>query len=177
MSDVGRSLVLVGPRGAGKTTLARAVAGHLAYEFRDTDDLLAQAVGCDAGVFLEREGESVFRAIEGPIVAEALGSNQGGVLAVGGGAVLSENVRNLLAHPAHFVVFLSAPTAVLVDRLRSGSFRPPLTNLPLDEEVGILARDREPLYRAVSDLDLDTNSLDVPGCQAAILGIMGLGGG
>ncbi|MEC7583171.1 MAG: shikimate kinase [Planctomycetota bacterium] len=171
-----RSVVLVGPRAAGKTTLARLLAERLGYAFADTDELLAASVGCPAGEFLVSQGEPAFRAAEEPVVTEALGSNLGRVLALGGGAVLAEKVRNVLAQSTHFVVFLSAPVSILVDRQASGSFRPPLSNQSLAEEVQTLLRDRQPLYRAVSDLELDTNSLDVHGCQAAILVSMGLGG-
>lgn len=172
-----RSIVLVGPRAAGKTTLAKLLAKRLDYAFADTDDLLASSVGCPAGEYLATQGEPAFRAAEQSIVTEALSDNVGQVLALGGGAVLSEKVRDLLLRPTHFVVFVSAPVSVLVDRQRRGSFRPPLTKQPLEDEVEILFRERKPWYRAVSDLELDTNSLDAHGCQEAILAIMGISGG
>ncbi len=172
-----RSVVFVGPRAAGKTTLAQGVAAALGYTFADTDELLAAVVGCPAGEYLAAHGEPAFRAAERAVVVEALADNQGRVLALGGGAVLAAEVRDLLTRSAHFVVFLSAPVSVLVERQKHGRFRPPLTKRPLAAEVEVLLRDREPLYRAVSDVEVDTNSRDVHGCQAAILATMEFGGG
>ena len=110
-----RIIVLVGPRAAGKTTLAKLLAERLNYAFADADDLLAASVGCPAGEYLASQGEPAFRAAEQSIVTEALAANAGRVLSLGGGAVLAENVRDLLARPTHFVVFVSAPVSVLVD--------------------------------------------------------------
>ena len=73
--------------------------------------------------------------------------------------------------------FLAAPVAVLVQRQIDGSFRPPLTKQSLANEVETLFQIREPLYKAVSNLELDTNSLDAHRCQAAILVSMGVDGG
>ena len=170
-------IVFVGPRAAGKSSLAKLLAGRLGCDFHDTDALLAASVGCPAGDFLATKGEVAFRAAEQLVVRQALADPEVRVLALGGGAVLDQDVRDLLVSPGYFVVFLSAPMAVLVERQIDGSFRPPLTKQSLANEVETLFEIREPLYKAVSDLELDTNSLDVHRCQDAILVSMGVDGG
>ncbi len=169
-------IVLVGPRGAGKSTVATAVGNHLGWPHRDTDDLIAQDVGYPAGAFLASVGEASFRVVEERIVTAALADNGGRVLALGGGAVLSAKTRSQLAHGEHFVVFLFAPVPVLLDRANIGPIRPPLTDLPPDEEVARLWQERLPLYQSVSDLELDTFSANVSACVRSIMATMGHSG-
>lgn len=178
--DSRNSIVLVGPRAAGKTTLARELASHLGYRCVDADDLLAAKVAHPAGEYLATAGELAFRAVEEEVslaaLEEAPAADQGRVLALGGGAVLSGKIRVALARPAHFVVFLFAPVAVLAERQSAGAARPPLTDLPLSEEVHRVFAARKPLYESVSDLALNTFSTDVPACLQSILATMGRGG-
>ncbi len=167
------SVVLVGPRGAGKTTLARILAALLGWAHTDTDDLIAATVGTPAGEFLTAAGEPKFRSVEADLVGRALDTNRQRVLALGGGAVGTEETRNRLSHPAHFVVFLFAPVPQLAERVKSGTGRPPLTSLPPEEEVARLFRDRLPLYRSVCDFELDTFSSDAGSCARTIAANMG----
>lgn len=167
-----RQVVLVGPRGAGKSSLGEALATALAWPLVDTDAALAARVGCPAGEYLRRVGEPCFRSVEQEVVLESLAQAGPQVCALGGGAVLSAAVRTALADHALFTVFLFAPREVLVDRLRVGGDRPALTDLSLAEEVRQLWTEREALYREVADLDLDTNSSNVPACVAVITGRM-----
>jgi shikimate kinase len=152
--------------------MARRLGARLGWPTFDTDDLLAAAVGCPAAEYLVRHGEPEFRAREVEMVLAALRVPGAKVIALGGGAVLSARVRSSLAPPEHFVVFLSAPVPVLVERQRTGGARPPLTGRPLADEVEHLFRSREPLYRAVCDLEVDTNSADADGCLHQIMATM-----
>ena len=168
-----QSVVLVGPRAGGKTTLGMALAEHLAWDFVDADDLLADRVGSAAGDYLARVGEQEFREVEEEVVRAALSVNERRVLALGGGAVLSTEVRNCLSQSEHFVVFLYAPVEVLVERHDEGPTRPPLTGLPLKEEVERVFANRLPLYKSVSDMELDTFSTNVTVCLRSISDNMG----
>lgn len=170
-------VVLVGPRGAGKSTLARALADDLAWPHRDTDDLIALDVGCAAGDFLASAGAAAFRLVEERVVLRALGGMDRSVLALGGGAVLSVKIRAALTRSAHLVVFLFAPVQVLFERGNIGPHRPPLTDLPPNVEVARLWQERLPLYESVSDLALDTFSSNVTACVRSITANMGRSGG
>lgn len=167
-------VALVGPRAAGKSTLARALGPRLGWPVLDTDDLLAARVGLPAGEYLSREGESAFRREEERVCLEALAPGERRVVALGGGAVLSAAVRQCLARPGVLVAFLEAPAASLLQRQRVAPVaRPPLTALPPEEEVLAVLRARRPLYLQVSHLRVDTNSSIVDTCVALILAKMG----
>ena len=167
-------LALVGPRAAGKSTLARALAPRLGWPAFDTDDLLAARVGCPAGEYLAREGESAFRREEEAVCLEALAPGERRVVALGGGAVLSAAVRGALQRPGTLVVFVEAPVASLLRRARAAPVaRPPLTPLPPAEEVREVLRARRPFYLQVSHLRVDTNSSIVDTCVTLILDKMG----
>ena len=89
-------VVLVGPMGVGKSTVGQLLAGRMGVGYRDTDDdIVAEQGRTVAGIFVD-EGEPVFRAIEKAAVRRALAEHDG-VLALGGGSVLDEDTRALLA--------------------------------------------------------------------------------
>ncbi|WP_417511919.1 shikimate kinase [Microbacterium sp.] len=123
------TLVLVGPMGAGKTSVGRRVAKHLGVDFIDTDKRIASEHGAIAELFIER-GEEQFRELERRAVAAALLEN--GVISLGGGAVVSAQTRELLRQ--HPVVFLDVTADAVAHRVR-GSARP------------LLAGDDDPLVR------------------------------
>ena len=170
-------VVLVGPRGAGKSTLAPALATELGWSTADTDDLIALQTGRPVAEFLLEAGEAEFRKVEEGVVLAALASNERRVLALGGGAVLAAKTRARLARPGHFVVFLAAPIEVLVERANIGPARPPLTDLPAAEEVAWLLERRRPHYLAVADLEVDTFCSNVTACVRSIMANMGHSGG
>ena len=110
------------------------------------------------------------RTIEEEESLAALQPGEPRILALGGGAVLSEAVRRALAAPDVFVVFLEAPASCLVERLRSSARRrPSLLGLPLEKEVSELLRQRRALYEKVADFRLETFSANVDACCASIL--------
>ena len=119
-------VALVGPRAAGKTTLGGALAGELGWEFLDTDDLLAAHVGQPADDYLRLSGEQVFRRAEEEVARAAMARPGTQVLALGGGAVLSRQLRNALEGEHLLVVFVRAPVPTLVKRQMAVP-RPPLT--------------------------------------------------
>jgi shikimate kinase len=149
------SVVLVGFMGAGKSAVGRELAEALGVPFVDTDDLVVAKAGPIAAIFADR-GEAGFRALEAGVVTAALAAafEEARVLALGGGAVLSEAVRRTLSTLPH-VVWLKAPPEELWARIaREGLGSRPLA---ADERTfrALLAA-REPLYREVATEVVET---------------------
>jgi shikimate kinase len=139
-------LVLVGPPGAGKTTVGSLVATQLGVAFRDTDaDIEATAGKSISDLFVD-DGEEHFRALERAAVATALAEHDG-VLALGGGAVLAAETRGLLA--GHEVVLLDVGLSAAASRVGLSRDRPVLALNPRAQLRGLLEA-RRPLYREVA---------------------------
>jgi shikimate kinase len=145
--------VLVGPPGAGKTTVGRLIADALGVEFRDTDaDVEAVAGKTISEIFFD-EGEEHFRALERAAVATALAEHEG-VLSLGGGAVLAAETRELLR--GHHVVFLSVGLADAAKRVGLSRDRPVLALNPR-ATLHTLLEQRLPLYREVAVVEIATD--------------------
>jgi shikimate kinase len=163
-------VALVGPRAVGKSTLGAALAARLGWTFLDTDGELARRVGQPAGEFLATRGEAEFRRCEAEVVLAVLAAPGQAVVALGGGAVLDSAVRTALRGPGVYTVWLDAGTAVLVDRIQTApGTRPPLTEMPLAQEVEALRGRRAPHYREVSQDRLETFPANVDACVVALL--------
>lgn len=144
-----RCIALVGMRGAGKSTLGRALAAALDLRFADTDEMFADAHG-PIGAFVTNHGWDAFRDREAELVAAAL--RPGHVVALGGGAVDRATTADLVADRA-LVVWIRERADTLTTRLAAAP-RPALTGLdPADEIVAVLER-RDPIHARLSDLEL-----------------------
>ncbi|HEY2175885.1 MAG TPA: shikimate kinase [Mycobacteriales bacterium] len=153
----GPRLVVVGPPGAGKTSVGQRVADRLALPFRDTDaDIEATAGKPISDVFID-DGEEAFRALERAAVVDALAGHDG-VLAVGGGAVLDEDTRADLADRT--VVFLSVRLADAAKRVGLARDRPVLTLNPR-AQLRVLLEARRPFYEQVATFEVNTDGRDV----------------
>ena len=145
-------VVLVGPPGAGKTTVGTRLAQRLGVPFRDTDaDVVATAGKPIAEVFID-DGEEHFRSLEREAVATALREHDG-VLSLGGGAVLSEDTRSLLRQ--HVVALLEVDLSSAASRVGLNRDRPVLALNPR-AQLKVLLEQRMPLYRAVAGITVDT---------------------
>ena len=146
--------VLVGPPGSGKTTVGRLLAAIWDVEFRDTDRDVESVTGKEVADIFLIDGEDAFRALECAAVATALSEHQG-VLSLGGGAILDEGTRDLLA--SHRVVFLDVSLDAAVKRVGMARDRPLLLGNPRTQ-LGLLMKERKPLYDAVATVTLDTSA-------------------
>lgn len=145
--------VLVGPMGAGKTTVGELIAAALDVPFRDTDMDIVASVGKPISEIFVDDGEDAFRTIERAAVADALATCDG-VLALGGGAVLAEETRVLLRE--HVVVYLSVELSDALSRVGFGAGRPLLTVNPR-ATLKYLLEQRRPLYLEVATLTVITD--------------------
>jgi shikimate kinase len=153
-------IVLVGPPGAGKSTVAAALAERWHLLLRDTDaDVEATAGRSISEIFVD-DGEPVFRALERAAVAEALASHDG-VLSLGGGAVLDPGTQRLLAEYVDgggVVVFLDVSLAHAAPRVGFNQSRPLLLGNPRAQWVALMEA-RRPVYEAVATLSVLTDGL------------------
>lgn len=150
-----RSVFLVGPMGAGKTAVGRQLARRLGVPFMDCDAEIESRTGVDIAYIFEREGEAGFRARERDVL-DALTQEPGIVLATGGGAVLlAENRERLAARGT--VVFLETTVEQQLARTGRGQHRPLLANTDRRAKLEDLARQREPLYRAIAMIVIRTD--------------------
>jgi len=157
-------VVLVGPPGSGKTTIGLALAEALGAPFRDADDDIVDAAGKPiADIFID-EGEDHFRALEREAVRRAVAEHDG-VLALGGGAILAEATRKILADVT--VVHLRIGLAEAVKRTELDRGRPLLQVNPR-ATLRRLMEERLPLYREVADIEIDTTGKDVAELTAEI---------
>lgn len=158
-----RPIALVGYRATGKSTVGRLLAARLDVPFVDLDEAVEKAAGRSIATIFADDGEPAFRRLEADALAAAFEAGPTvRTIATGGGVVLRDANRRWLADAD--VVWLTASPDCILARLRddaqTATRRPSLTALPPDEEVRRLLRERDPLYREVSDLTVDTEEAE-----------------
>jgi shikimate kinase len=145
-------VVLVGPPGSGKSTVAALLAGRLGLPYEDADTLVETRAGKAIPDIFVDSGEAEFRKLERAAVIEVLG--QDGVVSVGGGAVLDPDTRADLA--GHTVVFLDVSLSEAATRVGLGTSRPLLLG-NVRGRLKQLMDARRPLYAQVATFTVDTN--------------------
>ena len=151
-----RRVFLVGPMGAGKTTLGRQLARAMNVEFVDSDHEIERRTGADIPWIFDIEGEEGFRRRETEVIDE-LTQNDELVLATGGGAVLKLENRQFLRERG-IVVYLHASVEKLFQRTAKDRNRPLLQTDNPKEKLKNLMDEREPLYRDVADIVINTGA-------------------
>jgi shikimate kinase len=161
-----QNLFLVGPMGAGKSAVGRQLARFLHMDFFDSDEEIEARTGVDIPFIFEKEGEAGFRTRESKVIDE-LSARQGIVLATGGGVVVDPQNRSHLGARG-FVVYLHTTVEQQLDRTQRGRNRPLLENGDRREILEELMRTRDPLYREIADLTVETDGRRVKEVAAEI---------
>lgn len=160
------NIFLVGLMGAGKTSVGRLLAKHLQKSFHDSDQAIEQRTGVKIPIIFELEGEAGFRARETAMLQELSALNDI-VLATGGGAVLNPENRKLLReHGA--VIYLRGQPEDLWLRTRHDRNRPLLQTADPHATLETLFAQRDPLYREVADIIVDTGKQNIRALEREI---------
>ena len=148
------SIYLIGPMGAGKSTIGRLLAKTLGITFVDSDKEIERKTGVSIPMIFEYEGEAGFRKREAEMIAE-LTNQDSIVLATGGGSILLSENRSCLRNRG-FVVYLHCPVDKQLERTHKDSNRPLLKTDNPRQRLIDLFEIREPIYRGLADCVVDT---------------------
>jgi len=150
------NILLIGPMGSGKTSVAKLLAKNLDKKFLDTDEEVIQKTGVDIAYIFDMEGEEGFRKRECLALKECLNDNNT-VLSTGGGVVLSKENRDLLKDRGT-VVYLQTSIRSQVERTASNNNRPLIQNKDPEETLEELMLTRGPLYEEIADITIITDN-------------------
>ena len=159
------SIVLIGYRGCGKTSIGRKLADRLWQPFVDTDDLVVKKAGKSVKAIFEQDGEERFRQLESEAIKEVANRHEHVIALGGGGATRQENVK-VLRDAGHKLIYLRCEPAELFRRIQldpsTGTSRPALTSKGGGiEEIAAVMKQREPAYRAAAQAELDVTHLSI----------------
>ncbi len=162
-----KNIFLVGLMGSGKTTVGRALAKRLSMQFVDADHEVEARTGASIPLIFEIEGEASFRRREAEVIRD-LTARTGIVLATGGGAVLDPQSRRYLKERGT-VIYLRASVSSLLHRTLNDKNRPLLQTADPRKKLEELAHQREPLYREVAHITIDTGRPNAHAMVQAII--------
>ena len=154
-----QNLFLIGPMGAGKSAVGRQLARMLHLSFVDSDDEIESRTGVDIPFIFEKEGEEGFRKREAKVIDD-LSALDGVILATGGGAVVDPQSRSKLGARG-FVVYLHTTVDQQLARTQKGRHRPMLDNGDRRQILEELMALRDPMYREIADLTVETDGRKV----------------
>ena len=152
-------IVLIGPMGAGKSTVGAQLARELNVDFADTDQLIEADQGKSVSEIFIEDGEPHFRLVEESIVIDAL-RDESGVLSLGGGSVMNDEVQKSLRHSDATKIFLDISLAAVASRVGFDTARPLLMVNPR-QKWSELMNLRRPSYEALADLTIDVSELSL----------------
>ena len=167
-----RNIFLVGPMGAGKSTIGRHLADELHLDFFDSDQEIERRTGADIAWIFDLEGEDGFRKREENVIND-LTDKQGIVLATGGGSIVTKAVRNRLSARG-IVVYIQTTIDKQVARTQRDKRRPLLQNEDPEQVLRDLAEMRNPLYEEVADYIVDTDDQSARAVANQIISKIGL---
>lgn len=150
-----RNIFLIGPMGAGKSTIGRQLAQMLSMDFLDSDSVIEERAGADIDWIFDIEGEAGFRKREEKVLNE-LTQSQGLVLSTGGGSIISKDNRNVLSARG-IVVYLETTVDKQFERTQRDKKRPLLQTEDPYQTLVELAKVRNPLYEEIADIIIKTD--------------------
>ena len=154
--SMGPNFILIGPPGAGKSSIGRQLAKALNVPFKDTDSLVEERAGKKiSDIFLE-DGEAAFRKIEREVVLEETSSGEG-VLALGGGSVLDGEVALKLATMKPIVIYLEVSISNAAPRVGFNKDRPLLAVNPRQQWLNLMEK-RKPIYERLCGIKVSTDN-------------------
>lgn len=163
-----KHIVLIGPMGAGKSTLGAALAARLGLPFEDLDAHIVRDAGQSITAIFASEGEAGFRLREARALGAAL-AQPAAVIATGGGVILAADNRAALRRHG-LVVYLRIDPTIQLQRLQGDASRPLLQAADRAQRLAQLQAQREPLYRAAAHLLFDASRLTPEAAAAALAG-------
>lgn len=167
-TDIPHNIVLVGFMGCGKSTIGRRLSQMLGYVFVDIDECIESKAGMPITKIFETRGEELFRQLEAAVIQELCMSDKSSIISTGGGVVTRKRNRRQLKELG-YVVWLKVSPETVYERTKRNRDRPLLqTDDPMGKISELLSA-REPHYREVADLELDTTDLDVEEIACGIL--------
>ncbi len=142
------AFILIGPPGAGKSSVGKALGKLLKVAYTDTDAIIEQRTGKKISEIFVEDGEEAFRELEAQVLAECL-QNEEGVLSLGGGAILNPVSQSLVASSQSAVIFLDVSISQAAPRVGFNKDRPLLLINPRQQWLALMEK-RRPIYEALS---------------------------
>lgn len=146
---------LIGPMGAGKTTIGRKLAEELGLEFLDTDEEIERRTGTTISIIFDIEGEEGFRAREQKVLDD-FSQSGGAVIATGGGSILTGENQRIMSERGT-VIYLATTVAEQMRRTRNKRNRPLLETDDPEATLKDLAAERDPLYERLADIQVESD--------------------
>jgi shikimate kinase len=160
---------LIGPMGAGKSTIGVPLAERLKRSFHDMDQMIVEKTGRSIPEIFADDGECDFRALEGQMLAELCAGEEPVVIATGGGVVLSAPNRKRM-QDSGYVIWLDVPPEIAAERIRGDSNRPLLLGVDALQKARELDHKRRNIYASIAEYQVHTDQLEP---EAAVEGIIG----
>ncbi len=174
-----KNIILIGYRCTGKTSVGKRLSERLDLPFLDTDDLITREAGMSVGEIVREGVWPLFRRKEKEVIGR-LSSMEGSIIAPGGGAFEDPENREALRDNGLFV-WLTADVKTIMERMladrKSSDQRPPLSDGDLEAEAARIMKRREPAYRQLADLTIDTAQKSIDSIAEAICGFLKKQGG
>jgi shikimate kinase len=155
-----KNISLIGPMGAGKSSIGKRLAQQLKQPFYDSDRLIEEKTGVPISTIFELEGEKGFRHRETRMLAELLAANDSAVIATGGGIVLAEENQRLLTEHS-IIIYLQASVEAQINRTKHDKKRPLLQTEDRYFTLQKLAERRNPLYESLANITIDTSQQSI----------------
>jgi len=161
--DMVSKIILVGMMGAGKTTIGKLLSNKLGFDFIDLDKIIEERSGVKINTIFEIEGEVGFRERELQVLSDSIEKDQV-IISTGGGIVTNEKSRARLIKNNALIIYLKANLQTLFNRLKNDNSRPILNVDNKEQVIEKILEQREPLYKELADMVVDTShmkSIDV----------------